>query len=63
MTLGTTGWTLSGIYLTTSDAMYEKLLDAVTTGNLSIDHLRQITGHRYPIIVDLKRRHIELCSF
>lgn len=63
MTLGTTGWTFSGMNLTTSDAMYQSLVEAVEAGDVSIAHLRQITGHRYPIVLNQQKKTIQFCPF
>lgn len=63
MTLGTTGWTFGGINLSSSDAMYQSLVEAVKAGELSVAHLRQITGHRYPIVVNHQKKHIQFCPF
>lgn len=63
MALANTNWTMSGIYLTSSDALYQDLVAAVTTGNLAEDYLRKISGHVYGICVDYKRQHIQFCPF
>lgn len=61
--LTNTNWTVGGIYMTPSDALYQNLEAAVTTGNLSENHLRKISGHAYSIRVDHQSQHIQFCNF
>lgn len=63
MTLANTNWTIGGIYLTPSDALYQDLAKAVTTANLTEDYLRKISGHAYGICIDHKSQHIQFCPF
>lgn len=61
--LTSVNWTVGGVCLTNSEAMYQNLVEAVTSDNLSEEHLREITGHRAPITVNREKRHIELHRF
>lgn len=55
-------WSVDGINMTTSDSIYQKLVRAINEDNLSESYLQKITGHRAPIIVDRKKKHIQFCS-
>lgn len=62
MKLKTSKWTVSGINLISSDAIYQKLEEAIRTGNLEESYLQKITGHRLPILVNKKDHHIQFCN-
>ena len=56
-------WTVSGINLIPSDAIYQKLVAAIESGNLSQQYLQRITGSNAPISVDVEKRIIAFSSF
>lgn len=56
-------WTVHGINLIPSDAIYQKLQKAIEEGELSQQHLQKITGHNSPILVDEKKSSIQFLNF
>lgn len=56
-------WTITGINLVPSDSIYEKLVSAIESGNLSERYLQQITGSCAPITVNMQARSIAFSNF
>lgn len=61
--LTSVNWTIGGISMANSDALYQTLVDAIVSDNLSEEYLRKVSGHMAPITVDRDRRHIEFHRF
>ena len=56
-------WTIYGLNLIPSDAIYLRLKEAIEQDRLDQKYLQYITGHNGPIIVDRKKKTIEFLSF
>ena len=56
-------WTVTGINLIPSDSIYQKLVSAIESGNLSQQYLQRITGSNAPINADTKKRIIAFSNF
>lgn len=56
-------WTISGINVTSSDSIYQELVKAIQSGNLSEKHLQKITGSNAPILVNIPERTIQFCAW
>lgn len=56
-------WTICGMNLVPSDEIYQKLVSAIESDNLSQEHLQKITGHYAPISVDTQHRVIIFFNF
>ena len=57
-----TSWTVGGICIISTDAIYQKLVECINQNNLEEAYLQKVTGHRLPIHVDHKRQHIQFCN-
>lgn len=68
--LTSVGWTVGGVSLTPSDSLYERLVEAINSNNLSTGYLRSISRDLVPtkvalapIKVDKDCKHIQYGAF
>lgn len=56
-------WAIHGLNLVSSDSICQKIVEAINEDTLEQTDLQKITGNLAPIIVDKKRKSINIHSF
>lgn len=56
-------WEVTGMCFVSSDSIYSNIKKCIESGNLSQQHLQNVTGNRAPVDVDIPNRVIAFSSF